>query len=137
MSIVVVGGTGFIGRRLIPILEKQGEHTVCMDINSSAASFSEQVKVVRGDVTQFDEVMAVVSEAKPDWLINLSYYIGSDLPPRVATKLNVVGMDNCFAAARLCGVKHTVYASSLAVSGQQSHFGDRSATENDLKYGDN
>jgi len=46
-------------------------------------------------------------------------------------------MDNCFEAARLCGVKHTVYASSLAVSGQQSHFGERPTTEDDLKHGDN
>jgi len=89
MSTVVIGGTGFIGHRLIPILEKQGEPIVCMDINPGAGSFGEHVKVVRGDVTQFDEVMAVVAEAKPDRLINLSYYIGSDLPPRVATKLNV------------------------------------------------
>ena len=115
MSIVVIGGTGFIGRRLIPLLVKRGEQIVCMDINPAAASFGDAVKVVRGDVTQFDEVMAVVAEARPERLINLAYFIGSDLPPRVATKLNVVGMDNCFEAARLCGVKHTVYASSLAV----------------------
>jgi nucleoside-diphosphate-sugar epimerase len=137
MAIVVIGGTGFIGRRLIPLLVKRGEQIVCMDINPGAASFGDQVKVMRGDVTQFDEVMAVVSEAKAERVINLSYYIGSDLPPRVATKLNVLGMDNCFEAARLCGVKHTVYASSLAVSGQQSNFGDRATTEDDLKYGAN
>jgi nucleoside-diphosphate-sugar epimerase len=135
MTIVVIGGTGFIGRRLIPLLVKRGEQVVCMDINVAAASFGDAVKVVRGDVTQFDEVMAVVSEARPARLINLSYYIGSDLPPRVATKLNVVGMDNCFEAARLCGVKHTVYASSLAVSGQQSNFGERATTEADLRHG--
>lgn len=46
-------------------------------------------------------------------------------------------MDNCFQSARLGHVKHTVFASSLAVSGQQSHFGERAATENDFKYGDN
>lgn len=137
MTIVVIGGTGFIGRRLIPLLVERGEQVVCMDINPAAASFGEAVKVVRGDVTQFDEVMAVVSEAKAERLINLSYYIGSDLPPRVATKLNVVGMDNCFEAARLSGVKHTVYASSLAVSGQQSNFGERATTEDDLKHGAN
>jgi len=136
MKTVVIGGSGFIGRRLIPILEKLGEQVVCMDINPGTATFGDHVKIVRGDVTQFDEVMAVVSEAKPDRFINLSYYIGSDLPPRVATKLNVVGMDNCFEAARLCNVKHTVHASSLAVSGQQSNFGERAATENDIKYGD-
>src|SRR5258708_17208662 len=137
MAIVVIGGTGFIGRRLIPLLVKRGEPVVCMDINPGAASFGDAVKVVRGDVTQFDEVMAAVSEAKAERVINLSYYIGSDLPPRVATKLNVLGMDNCFEAARLCGVKHTVYASSLAVSGQQINFGERATTEDDLKHGAN
>src|ERR1043166_10114944 len=109
MPIVVIGGTGFIGRRMIPLVVKRRESVVCMDLNPNAAPFAplgDKVKVVRGDVTQFDDVMAVVAEAKPERLINLSYYIGSDLPPHVATKLNVVGMDNCFEVARLCGVKH-------------------------------
>src|SRR5438477_3795579 len=37
--------------------------------------------------------------------------------------------------ARLTGVKRVVYASSIAVSGQQSHFGDRLANEDDPTYG--
>src|SRR5256885_12848189 len=45
------------------------------------------------------------------------------------------GMDNCFEAARLAGVKRVVYASSIAVSGQQSHFGDRLVNEDDPTYG--
>jgi nucleoside-diphosphate-sugar epimerase len=140
VTVVVIGGAGFIGRRLIPLLVARGEHVTCMDINPGAAAFEplgEAVRVVRGDVTQFDDVMAVVAEAKPSRLINLSYHIGSDLPPHVATKLNVVGMDNCFEAARLCGVPHTIYASSLAVSGQQRHFGERATTEEDRCFGDN
>ena len=137
MSILVVGGTGFIGRRLIPLLLARGQEVVCMDINPHTASFDEQVQVIRGDVTQFDTMMDVVATTRPERLINLSYHIGSDLPPHVATKLNAVGMDNCFEAARLFGVKHTVYASSLAVSGLQSHFGERAATEDDHRYGDN
>ena len=138
MTSVVIGGAGFIGRRLIPLLVERGEDVVCVDINPGAAAFEaegDKVKVVRGDVTQFDGVMALVAEVRPERLINLSYYIGSDLPPRVATKLNVVGMDNCFEAARLAGVKHTVFASSLAVSGAQRHFGERATTEDDYRYG--
>ena len=140
MTILVIGGTGFIGRRMIPLLVQRGQKIVCMDINPASADFSalgDAVKVVRGDVTQFDAVMGAVAEVKPDRLINLSYHIGSELPPHVATKLNVVGMDNCFEAARLGGVKHTIYASSLAVSGLQKHIGERNATEEDFKYGDN
>jgi nucleoside-diphosphate-sugar epimerase len=139
MTILAIGGTGFIGRRLIPRLAARGEKVVVMDINPHTADFSrhgDRVSVVRGDVTQFDTVMGVVADVRPERLINLSYHIGSDLPPHVATKLNVVGMDNCFEAARLGAVKHTVYASSLAVSGAQKHFGERPTTEDDYRYGD-
>src|SRR5258705_10870868 len=50
-------------------------------------------------------------------------------------RLDILGMDNCFEAARLAGVKRVVYASSVAVSGQQSNFGDRLANEDDATYG--
>ncbi|HEY8289532.1 MAG TPA: NAD(P)-dependent oxidoreductase [Acetobacteraceae bacterium] len=138
MSIFVIGGAGFIGIRVIPLLVARGESVVCMDINANAAPFAplgDKVSVVRGDVTQFDDVMANMAAARPDRVLNLSYHIGSDLAPHVAMKLNVLGMDNCFEAARILGVKHTVYASSLAVSGQQKHFGDRAASEDDYRYG--
>jgi nucleoside-diphosphate-sugar epimerase len=138
MSILIIGGTGFIGRRLVPLLAKRGEEVVCMDMNPQTADYSEhgkQVRVIRGDVSQFDDVMAVMIAVKPNRVINLAYYIGSDLPPRVAFKLNVLGMDNCFEAARLAGVNRVAYASSLAVSGEQKFFGDRIVTEEDFRHG--
>ncbi len=92
------------------------------------------MSVVRGDVTQFDDVISVMEASKADRVINLSYNLGQDLPPHRATKLNIVGMDNCFEAARILGVKHTVFASSLAVNGQQSHYGERPVTEDDYKH---
>jgi nucleoside-diphosphate-sugar epimerase len=58
------------------------------------------------------------------------------LAPHVAFKLDVQGMDNCFEAARRCGVKHTVFASSLAVSGRQAHFGERLVEETDERRGE-
>ena len=59
--------------------------------------------MVRGDVSQFDDVMAAMTMAKPQRAINLAYWLGSEHPPRVAFKLNVLGMDNVFEAARLVG----------------------------------
>ena len=58
------------------------------------------------------------------------------MPRYQAIKLNVLGMDNCFEAARLCGVQRVVYASSIAVSGLQKHFGERPVNEDDPKHGD-
>lgn len=140
MSIFIVGGAGFIGRRLIPKLVERGERIVCMDLNPAAAStlfegFGDKVQMVRGDVTQFDSVMEHMVNAQPQRVLNLSYQISSDMPPHLATKLNVVGMDNCFEAARLCNVAHTIFASSLAVSGPQKNFGERLVTEEDACLG--
>jgi nucleoside-diphosphate-sugar epimerase len=138
MSILVIGGTGFIGRRLVPLLAQRGEEIVCMDINPATANYEnygKQVRVVRGDVSQFDDVMATMVEAKPERVVNLAYFLGSEHPPRVAFKLNILGMDNCFEAARLAGVRRVAYASSLAVSGEQHFYGDRVVTEDDFRHG--
>ncbi len=137
MTTVVVGGAGFIGRRFIPLLVERGEDVVCMDIAATNAfdSLGDKVKCIRGDVTQFDDVMGAVLAHKPQRLVNLSYFIGL-LPAHQATKLNIVGMDNCFEAARLGNVGHTVFASSIAVSGKQARFGERPANEDDDRFGD-
>ncbi|HVH75791.1 MAG TPA: NAD(P)-dependent oxidoreductase [Stellaceae bacterium] len=138
MTILVLGGTGFIGRRLIPLLVARGEEIVTMDINPGTASYEslgKAVRVIRGDVTHFDEVMAATVAAKPSRVVNLAYYLGSEHPPHAALKLNVVGMDNCFEAARLAGVNRIVYASSLAVSGEQKHYGERMVSEDDFRHG--
>ena len=67
MSILVIGGAGFIGRRMIPILAAAGHDITCMDIDVAGATaafarLGDKVKVVRGDVTQFDDVIGAVQE---------------------------------------------------------------------------
>ena len=139
MSILVIGGAGFIGHRLVRLLVARGQTVTSMDSNPSAHSFADlgqKVTSVRGDVTQFDELMAAMSVAMPERVVNLSYFLGSEHAPHVAMKLNVLGMDNCFEAARLLGVKHTVYASSLAVNGKQANYGNRPVTEDDRVNGE-
>src|SRR5437762_10332230 len=139
MAVLVIGATGFIGPRLIKRLIDRGESVVGMDLNPGAASFSGVpigAPVVRGDVTQFEDVMRVVLDVKPDRLINLAYALGAgEGNPHQVMRLDILGMDNYFEAARLAGVKRVVYASSIAVSGQQSQLGDRPATEDDPLYG--
>ena len=139
MSILVIGGAGFIGRRLIPLLVAADKDVTCMDIDvaGAKAAFADQgdkVNVVRGDVTAFDDVIGAMIDSEAETVVNLSYFIG-DLAPHVAFKLDIQGMDNCFEAARRTGVKHTIFASSLAVSGNQSKFGERMVDESDERHG--
>jgi nucleoside-diphosphate-sugar epimerase len=139
MTTLVLGGTGFIGKRAVPRLVQRGEKVVVMDINPGAADFSEfgdQVEVMRGDIMQFQDVVTAIMHAKPDRIMNLAYLLGSgDDTPHFTMKLNILGMDNCFEAARISGVNRVTYASSIAVSGQQSNFGDRVINEDDAMHG--
>jgi nucleoside-diphosphate-sugar epimerase len=139
MSILVIGATGFIGPRLIKRLVARGETVVGMDVNPGAAAFGNVpigAPVMRGDVTRFDDVMRTIVEVKPERVINLAYGLGAgEGNPHQVMLLDVLGMDNVFEAARLAGVRRVVYASSIAVSGQQSHFGERPVTEDDPVYG--
>ena len=140
MTVLVLGGTGFIGRRAVRRLAERGEQVAVMDINPRAANFDDLaggVSVMQGDIIQFEDVVKAILASKPDRIMNLAYLLGSgDDTPHFTMKLNVLGMDNCFEAARVCSVNRVVYASSLAVSGQQSHFGDRLITEDDAMHGD-
>src|SRR5215470_9573654 len=139
MSVFVIGGTGFIGYRLVRLLAARGQTVTSMDINPGAHSFSDlgaKVSSVRGDVAQFDDLMAAMAAAKPERVVNLAYLIGSRHPPHIAMRLNVLGMDNCLEAARLLGVKHTVYAGSFAVNGKQANYGERAVTEDDPVHGE-
>src|SRR5437667_4450094 len=139
MSVLVIGATGFIGPRLIRRLIARGETVVGMDLNPGAVPYGEVAigaPVIRGDVTQFEDVMRTVLDVKPERVINLAYGLGAgEGNPHQVMRLDVLGMDNCFEAARLGGVKRVVYASSIAVSGQQSHFGERTVTEDDPLHG--
>ncbi|HLZ71434.1 MAG TPA: NAD(P)-dependent oxidoreductase [Dehalococcoidia bacterium] len=139
MKILVLGGGGFIGPRVMRRLLDRGHDVACMDVNTNSpllAALREKVQLSRGDVTLMDDVIEAMLESKPDRVLNLAYLLGSgDEDPHFAVRLNILGMDNCFEAARLCGIKRVIYASSLAVYGQQRHFGERALTEDDLRLG--
>ena len=139
MSVLVIGATGFIGPRLIRRLVARGESVVGMDLNPGAAAFGDVpigAPVLRGDVTQFEDVMRTILDVKPERVINLAYGLGAgEGNPHQVMRLDILGMDNVFEACRLAGVKRVVYASSIAVSGQQSHFGNRLVTEDDPVHG--
>ena len=73
MRTFVIGGTGFIGYRLVRLLVARGSLVTSLDTNPDAHSFADlggQVISVRGDVTDFDEVMAAMAAAKPDRVVN-------------------------------------------------------------------
>lgn len=145
MKVLVLGGAGFIGPRVMRRFLERGHEVVCMDVNTNSptiAGLRDRIQVLRGDVTLMDDVVRATVETKPDRVLNLAYLLGfradgvtGEQDPHYAVRLNILGMDNCFEAARIAGVKRVVYASSLAVYGRQSEYGDRPLTEEDMRLG--
>lgn len=131
MRVFVIGGAGFIGRRVVRTLAAQGHEVFSLDIVVSPLfeDLGQKVRSVRLDLSNFEEVVSATATHKPDVMINLSYMRES--PPRPAMKVNVLGMDNCFEAARLCDVGRVVYSSSIAIHSNQRFYGDRDIVEAD------
>ncbi len=145
MKVLVLGGAGFIGPRVMQRLVDRGHEIACMDINPNSPTLEPlkgKIESTRGDITLMDDVVEAVIQTKPDRIINLAYLLGfhpdgvTDAEdPHYAVRINILGMDNAFEAARMCGVKRVVYASSLAVYGRQSLYGERPLTEDDVRMG--
>jgi nucleoside-diphosphate-sugar epimerase len=138
MKILVFGGTGFIGNRVLRTLSDRGHDVAAFDINPNLpaydADLAPKVQIFRGDITLMDDVVEALLAYRPDHVLNLAYLMGGG-DPHTGVRLNVLGMDNCFEAARLCGIKRVVYATSLTVYGEQRNFGERPVVESDFRHG--
>jgi nucleoside-diphosphate-sugar epimerase len=129
--VCVVGGAGFLGRRVIRNLAARGHEVICMDIvRAEFNDLGPQVHSIRTDVSEFEDVMSAFLTYRPEVVINLGFLLG-DYPPRPAMRVNILGTDNCFEAARLAGVDRVLFSSSIAVNGGQRHYGRRLLVEDD------
>jgi nucleoside-diphosphate-sugar epimerase len=145
MKVLVLGGAGFIGPRVMRLLVDRGHEVACMDLNPNAPRLEPlkgRIESFRGDITLMDDVIEAVVATKPDRILNLAYLLGfrpdgvtDAQDPHYAVRINILGMDNAFEAARIAGVKRVIYASSLAVYGRQGFYGERPLTEDDVRMG--
>jgi len=123
MSILVTGGTGFIGSEVVRILlEKEEKNVVAFDINPSTRLLDDvahQVKVVRGDTGNFSDVLNTVRTFKPKVIYHLGgmLSVSSDADPPAAIRVNALGTFHVLEAARLFDVSQVLFSSSMGTYG--------------------
>lgn len=139
MSILVIGGMGFIGSRIVRSLVELGEDIVIVGRQPTLhrlGELAEKIKVVQGDKTNIDQVFDWINTYKVSKIIDASSELEaeSERVPYSATKINLIGTLNVFEAARISEIKRVVWASSLAVYGDKKRAGGIPQNEETLNH---
>ena len=145
MQILVLGGSGLFGRKIVSHLlrDKDISGVVSMDVVSPPAWFMKSIQkdsgkfhYVHGDVAELEDILDVIKTYSIERIVNMAFILTGafEQHPRLAVKVNTLGTCNVFEAARLMGIKRVVYASSVGVYGTQDEYGDREVNEDDFMH---
>jgi nucleoside-diphosphate-sugar epimerase len=139
MRILVIGGTGFLGVKVIRRLLERGEQVLCFDVVTSSpclADLAPEIRFLQGDITEIEEIVAAIRDHRVDRIIHLAYLktAEAEIQLQKAMRLNVLGTTNVFEAARITGVRRVAYVSSVGFYGLQASFGERPVTEEDRGF---
>ena len=137
MPVMVTGGAGFIGNRIVRKLVERGEEVVCFDLAPPRANlepYMDRIQFYRGDISQLPHLLEAVNRHRVDRIIHMAALLPPDTEdrPHFGMQVNIQGTNNVFEAARWTGIERVVYASSIAAFGVQETFGERPVNEDDL-----
>jgi UDP-glucose 4-epimerase len=115
MTVMVIGGSGFIGSRVLSIMAKSEVDAISCDVQQSNSS-----KWAKLDIFDLPATSKIFGEYRADTVIHL---VG--LPaveecqknPQLSFLLNVLSVQNTLEAMRLTDVERIIFASSATIYG--------------------
>ncbi len=125
-KILITGGSGTVGRELIPLLLKDSTFQItCFDLKSPKnvrfyQSLGSQIQIKYGDIRQYDDVQKVVQHQ--NFVIHLAAIIPplADQHPVLAHQVNVLGTGNIIKAIEKSAERpFLLYSSSVSVYGDR------------------
>lgn len=133
MHFLVTGALGCIGAWVVQNLVQAGIKTTIYDLGSNRtrldlimrdSELAEVNTAEGGDVTNLDMLKRAFDQGAFTHVIHLA---ALQVPfcranPSLGAQVNVTGTVNVFEAARHAGIKHIVYASSIAVYGSRDLY---------------
>ena len=135
-KVLVTGGTGQVGGFVCKELLDRGHEVVIFDYKPNLQNISEiasRVTLVNGDITNMGQLQDTVSANGITHVIHLAalLVLESKQKPSDALKVNCLGTNNIFEAARQLEMKRVVYASSVAVYGTPDSYSKLTLNEDD------
>ncbi|MFB6296995.1 MAG: NAD-dependent epimerase/dehydratase family protein, partial [Salinirussus sp.] len=143
-TVLVTGGTGFLGSYVTADLVESGYDVVAYDLSTddtilSKLGAAEAAEIRRGDVSEPMDIVRAVEETGATRVVHLAALLTNSARdnPRAALDVNLQGTNNVFEAARILDdqVERVAWASSAAVYAPPHNY-EMPVEENDLVYPD-
>ena len=116
-QVLVTGATGFVGRRLAPLLEQLGWRVVCLTRDARRAACQWPARTwIEGDISRADDLQRALSGCQA------AYYLVHSLADNAAQLVQREGTlaDTFATAAERAGVERIVYLGATAPQGPPS-----------------
>lgn len=151
--ILVTGSAGFIGFHISYLLLKNNYRVIGLDNLNNYYSISlkksrnkilkkfRNYTFIKADICKKDAIIKICKKFKINYILHLAAQAGvrySIKNPETYIKNNLLGFFNVIDAARLCKIKHFVYASSSSVYGlnKKKSFKEKDTTDHPISlYG--
>ncbi len=141
MTVLVTGGGGLIGARIVKGLLARGESAVSFDVLADQPRLDQErdnprLRRVAGDIRDYDRVLSVMRDHKVERVIHMAAVLVplTEEEPAIGFAVNITGATNVFEAARHSGVKRVCYATSISTYGDQSRYGDAAVDEQSERH---
>ncbi|HBJ2620836.1 TPA: NAD-dependent epimerase/dehydratase family protein [Clostridium botulinum] len=137
-KILLTGGAGFIGTKLCELLSNDNEILLYDSLKRNSIKNTNllnknNVKLVEGDILDFNHVNSVISEFSPDIVIHLAAVAGIDTvikSPVNTMKVNMIGTYNVLESIKNLKIERFIDFSTSEVFGSYAYKVDEQHTTN-------